>query len=308
MSGLVAVTGATGFIGRNLISALARNNRRVRALTRFHLAGSDTLQWVTGTLDDTVALQRLVDGAVAVVHCAGRVRGSRPEQFMHTNVLGTRNLLQACMQGDTPPRFLMISSLAAREPGLSWYANSKFQAEQCLIDEGSVLPWTIFRPTAVYGPGDREMRPLFLATRYGVLPGTGPAAARFGLLHVDDLVRAILDWLNAETPPRGVYELDDGTPGGYDQSAVVTIASQVWKRPVHVLTIPATLVRMVAGINLGLARLFHYSPMLTPGKVRELQHQDWVCDNRPLTAALGWRPGRRLRDALASAVSPVHNI
>jgi nucleoside-diphosphate-sugar epimerase len=304
MTGLVAVTGATGFIGRNLIAALARENWRVRALTRFPLADSDSIQWVTGTLDDSEALRRLVEGVPAIVHCAGRVRGSSPEQFMHTNLLGTRNLVQSCLQSNPRTRFLLVSSLAAREPGLSWYANSKYQGEQCLINEAGALSWTVFRPTAVYGPGDREMRPLFLASRYGVLPVTGRSSARFGLLHVDDLVAAVLAWLRTGTPPCGVYELDDGTPGGYDQRAVAAIASQVWKRPVHVLKIPAVLVRIVAGINLGLARLLDYSPMLTPGKVRELQHHDWVCDNSPLTAALGWRPRRRLNDALASALAP----
>jgi nucleoside-diphosphate-sugar epimerase len=132
----------------------------------------------------------------------------------------------------------------------------------------------------------------------------GSGTARFGLLHVDDLVAAMLSWLDSKTPPPGVYELDDGTPGGYDLRAVATIASQVWKRRVYTLTIPAPLFRLLAGINLELSRLFRYSPMLTPGKVRELLHHDWVCDNLPLTRALGWRPTRRLLDALPTAVLP----
>ena len=115
----------------------------------------------------------LVKDASAVVHCAGQVRGSSLEDFVHTNVEGTSNLLHAVAQQTTPPRFLLISSLAARHPELSWYATSKRMAELLVLDRSPEMPCTIFRPTAVYGPGDKEMSPLFKATRRGVLPMVG---------------------------------------------------------------------------------------------------------------------------------------
>jgi hypothetical protein len=102
---------------------------------------------------------------------------------------------------------------------------------------------------------------------------------------------------------RGVYELDDGKPGGYDSQSVAAIAQEVWKRPVYCIFLPGPLVSLIANINLWLARLLHYSPMLTPGKVRELQHPDWVCDITPLTQALpNWQPRICLRDALPQAI------
>lgn len=304
MSGLVAVTGATGFIGRNLLAKLAESGQQVRALTRHPRPDTDFISWITGTLADTAAMERLVSGAFAVVHCAGRVRGSSLQDFLHTNLKGTANLLQVSVLQNPQPRFLLVSSLAAREPQLSWYADSKRQGEQYLIEHAGSMPWTIFRPTAVYGPGDRELVPLFRATRLGLLPMTGTLSARFGLIYVDDLVAAILCWLNSETVVRGVYELDDGTPGGYDHGAVKKIASLVWKRPVYSLPVPTSIIRLLASLNLGLARLLQYSPMLTPGKVRELQHPDWVCDNSELTRTLGWQPRRQLQDALPQAVLP----
>jgi nucleoside-diphosphate-sugar epimerase len=300
----VAVTGATGFIGQALIAALVRDKRQVLALTRDPRPDSEYVKWLTGTLEDTQVLERLVSGVSAIVHCAGRVRGRTLEEFLRTNVQGTAGLVQASSRQHPLPRLLLISSLAAREPQLSWYARSKYFGEQRLIEHAGEMAWTVFRPAAVYGPGDRELSPLFRATRYGMLPMTGSPSSRFGLLHVDDLVAAILSWLDADIPPRGVYELDDGTPGGYDRQSVATIAGQVWGRPVTILPIPAALVRLLAGINLGLARLFRYSPMLTPGKVRELLHNDWVSDNLPLTVALGWRPKAHLCDALPAAILP----
>lgn len=304
MSGsLVAVTGATGFIGRVLLQSLIKEGWKVRALTRRHQLDDESTQWVKGDLDDLDALRVLVKDASAVVHCAGQVRGNSLEDFVHTNVEGTRNLVDASIQQDSSPRFLLISSLAARQPELSWYATSKRMAEQLVIDRSGGLPCAIFRPTAVYGPGDKEMSPLFRVTRRGILPMVGQPAMRFGLLHVSDLVAAVLCWLSTHNPVRGVYELDDGTPGGYDSESVAAIAQDVWKRQVRCLFLPPPLISLIANINLWSARLLGYPAMLTPGKVRELRHINWVCDITPLTRALpDWHPCIRLRDALPQAI------
>ena len=97
--------------------------------------------------------------------------------------------------------------------------------------------------------------------------------------------------------------MEDGKPGGDESQSVAAIAQEVWKRPVYCIVMPRPLVSLIANINLWLARLLHYSPMLTPGKVRELQHTDWVCDITPLTQALpNWQPHICLRDALPQAL------
>jgi len=299
----VALTGATGFIGRALLQSLIEQGWKIKALTRYPRANDESTQWIEGDLDNPDALGRLVKDASAVVHCAGQVRGSSLEDFVHTNVEGTSNLLHAVAQQTTPPRFLLISSLAARHPELSWYATSKRMAELLVLNRSPEMPGTIFRPTAVYGPGDKEMKPLFKATRRGVLPMVGRRTMRFGLLHVSDLVAAVLCWLSTPLPVHGLYELDDGMPGGYDSESVAAIAQEVWGRPVHCIFLPGSLVSLVATINLWSARLLHYSPMLTPGKVRELQHPDWVCDITPLTRALpDWQPCVHLRDALPGSI------
>jgi nucleoside-diphosphate-sugar epimerase len=302
MSAHVAITGATDFIGQNLIARLLAAGYKVHALTRHPRTDSTTVNWITGTLDNTAVLDKLVSGAAAIIHCAGQVRGSSLNDFLHTNLDGTANLVQVSVLQNPPPRFLLVSSLAAREPQLSWYADSKRRGEDHLIKHAGNLRWSIFRPTAVYGPGDRELAPLFRATRIGVLPMTGTRSARFGLLYVDDLIEAILCWLDSESPQQGVYELDDGTPGGYDHEAVKNIASGIWRHPVYSLPVPGSIIRLLASLNLGLARMLRYSPMLTPGKARELQHPDWVCDNTKLTGAYGWHPETRLQDGLRQSL------
>ena len=304
MSGsTVAVTGATGFIGQLLVQSLIRDGWKVRALTRTPRVSDESIEWITGDLDDQIALQSLVKDVSAVVHCAGVVRGSSLKEFTHTNVDGTNNLVRISLQQTPPPKFLLISSLAAREPSLSWYAKSKYLAEQIVANNSGIMPWTIFRPTAVYGPGDKELSPLLRVTRYGVLPMVGSKTARYSLIHVNDLVSAILCWLVTNERIQGAYELDDGTQGGYDCHSLASIAQDVWRRPVRCIFIPVALVSLFADINLWLAVVLRYAPMLTPGKVREIRHPDWVCDIAPLVLVLpSWQPRVRLRDALLKAI------
>lgn len=233
-----------------------------------------------------------------MVHCAGAVRGARLEHFHRINVEGAENLISAACRVRPPPRFLLLSSVAAREPGLSWYAASKRLAEERLVALAGTMPWTVFRPTAVYGPGDKEIRPLLIAMRRGFVPLAGTPGLRFSLIHIEDLVGAILAWLQAPTAPTGVFELDDGTQGGYDWPGIVAIAERRWQRRIRMVKIPLVLLNLCARVNLYWSRLTHRSPMLTPGKVRELTHTDWVCDNTALMNALAWKPAIRFEDAL----------
>jgi 2-alkyl-3-oxoalkanoate reductase len=201
MTGTVAVTGVTGFIGRHIVQNLLSRGFTVRALTR--RAGQiapPNLTWIQGALEDQDSLIELVRGAEFVVHCAGQVRGGTEETFTRCNVSGSQHLMQAARQSGSCKRFLFISSLAARHPELSWYANSKHVAEQRLTAMAADISLGIFRPTAVYGPGDKELKPIFSWLLRGVLPRLGAAEAKLTFLHVSDLAEAVSQWLLAPGP------------------------------------------------------------------------------------------------------------
>ncbi len=305
MPKLVAITGATGFIGSVLIKKLIQDNWAVRALTRTaRFSDDESIQWIVGDLNNLSALHRLVDSVPYVIHCAATVRGNTFQEFAQTNIEGTKNVLRAVSEQQQAPRFLLISSLAARQPELSWYARSKYLSEQVLTEQSEKLLWTIFRPTAVYGPGDKELKPLFQAMHRGLLPVVGKINNRFGLIHVHDLVAAIQVWLESEKAVQGIFELDDGISGGYSYQSLIALAQLLWNRPVRGVRIPNLLIRNVALANLWLARILRYSAMLTPGKVNELQHPDWVCDNTKIMNALpGWQPRILLRDVLSETLT-----
>lgn len=292
--GRVALTGATGFVGGNLARALHGAGWRLRALSR---PGADRgrladlpIQWVEGALADEPALAALLDRADAVVHCAGAVRGASAPDFDSVNVDGTARLARIAAVAPTPPRFLLISSLAAREPQLSYYAASKRRGEQALRQAAAGLSWTALRPPALYGPGDRELFPVLRAMMHGIAPVAGPSEARFSMLHVDDLCAAVLRLLAGDAGRGQVFELHDGHVGGYSWPEAAVIAARVRAGRVLRLPLPTALLGPIATANARLARWTGRAPMLTPGKVRELRHPDWVCDNRAITEATGWTP------------------
>ncbi|MFT5709582.1 MAG: nucleoside-diphosphate-sugar epimerase [Halioglobus sp.] len=290
----VAVTGATGFIGQALCSHLIKEGFSVCALVRDIVRASSLIDTnvtlVAGSLDDTESLQVLLKNCDAVIHCAAAVRGQSQEDFNRTNVQGTARLLEAVQSQSKIPKFLMISSLAAREPELSWYAKSKYQAEQLLHTQPGTLDWTILRPPPVYGPGDKEMLPVFKAMVRGIAPVPGDTRARTSLVHVDDVVSAITALLGIAQLGRATYTLHDGKINGYDWTEMADEVANVWHCKVRLVRIPATLLNAFARINLTLSKVLGYAPMLTPAKLRELRHPDWVVNNTEITAATGWTP------------------
>jgi nucleoside-diphosphate-sugar epimerase len=302
MSRTIALTGATGFIGSSLARRIAKAGWQIKALvrptsTRTRLAEIN-IQWIEGNLNDLDSLQHLVYKTDAVVHCAGAIRGVSEAQFQGVNVDGVARLVQAALEQHPRPRFLLLSSLAAREPRLSPYAASKHQGEIALAARGGEMFWAAFRPPAVYGPGDREMLPLFRLIQRGIAPVLGPANARFSLLYVEDLAEAVVLWLEYGRQKAGVFELHDGRLNGYSWNEVIEVAARLHAGRVMRARVPASILNLSAVINLAAARVFGYQPMLTPGKVRELRHPNWVCDNSALSHEIGWAPQITLEEGL----------
>jgi nucleoside-diphosphate-sugar epimerase len=273
------------------VRALVRNP--VRAAT---LAARGVVL-VEGDLTDTRALQQLTADCAVVIHCAGAVRGNSQADFDRVNVAGTANLLTAINAQARRPRLLLLSSIAAREPQLSWYARSKREGEK-LLEQFADLDRVVLRPPAVYGPGDKEMLPIFQWMHRGIALVPGSPEARTSLIHVSDLVGAIIACLQSEGANRQTFTLCDGKPDGYSWREIAGIAADYWSRPVHLWRVPRWLLDGIAALNSRTAGITGRAPMLTPPKLRELRHNDWVADNSAITAATGWAPKIGLRRGL----------
>jgi nucleoside-diphosphate-sugar epimerase len=281
----VALTGATGFVGAHVLDALLAHGFEVSALTRRAQPERAGVTWIAGDLTDQPALHELVAGANAVVHVAGLIKARRRADFFDINKGGTARLL-AALDG-RPVRYVHLSSMAAREPQLSSYAASKAAAEM-LVRTAAGLDWTILRPPAVYGPGDRETLIFFKSARLRrpFLPGS--ARHRTSLIHVSDLASAIVAALEAPTASGLTAEVHDGAPDGYAFADVLGMidGDPARHRPVY---IPGAVMQAVGGVVWLASLLTGSVPMLTPGKARELTFPDWVCRDTALANHAGWQ-------------------
>ena len=160
------------------------------------------------------------------------------------------------------------------------------------------MAWTVFRPSAVYGPGDRELLPVFRWMDKGIAPILGSGNGRFSMLYVWDLAEAVVHWLDQNSCQARKFELHDGHKDGYSWHDVIETMKQIRSKPIIRLKIPVVLAKSLGTINLLAARAFGYAPMLTPGKVRELGHANWVCDNKIFSDATGWKPRFSLAEGL----------
>ena len=287
--GVAAVTGATGFLGRRLVPALAASGWRVRVLVR-RTPPSDfwegcVPELVAGDLSDHAALRALAADADVLIHGAGLIKAARRSDFFAVNADGARNAAQAAPAGG----LLLVSSLAAREPRLSDYAASK-QAGEALALAAAGPRLTVVRPPAIYGPGDRETLALFrLAGRSPILPLPGPATARLALAHVDDVVAAIVALAGrASRPP--LLAIGGARPEGYDWREILEAAAVAMGRHPRFLPVPAWCLRTAAAISEAVGLMAARPAVFTRGKAREILHGDWSVSQAEL--ASGGPPAR----------------
>jgi nucleoside-diphosphate-sugar epimerase len=306
VTGPVVVTGASGFIGQALVRRLSRSGFRVRVLCRRPdpALGESGAEIVLGALEDPESLERLIDGAEAVVHAAGVVRARRRREFDAVNRKGTANLVAALVSSGRLRRLILVSSLAAREPALSAYARSKRMAEQEVETRRSeLLDFCILRAPAVYGPGDRATLPVFRQLARGLLLVPAPSDARFSLLFVEDLAELVERLVQAPRWGGVILEPDDGRPGGYAWRDLAAIARRALGRPVRTVFLPAPLVWPAAGLCEAFSTAFGQAATLGLGKLRELRHRDWVCRAVEFVALDGWTLRTQFEDGFACTLA-----
>jgi nucleoside-diphosphate-sugar epimerase len=287
----VALTGATGFVGKATLERLLEAGWAVRALTRSDQPKRAGVTWVNGALDQPDSLTMLCDGADAVLHIAGVVNAPDAGGFEAGNVTGTANMLTAAKAAGVR-RFVQVSSLSAREPQLSYYGASKAKGEKLVAT--SLTDWTIIRPPGVYGPGDKDVFEMFRMANKGfcLLPPAGVGS----WIHVDDLARLLVALLPAhEDATAQIFEADDGEPGGWTHEGFARAIGWALGKRINTLSAPAPLLRLAAwGDRLVRAK----RAKLTPDRASYMSHPDWVIDRNAAPPAALWTPQIATRDGL----------
>lgn len=295
---LVALTGGTGFLGGHVAAALAAAGWRVRRLVRapHPLAAGD----VRGDLDDAAALDALVSGADVVVHLAGLVKAVADRDFFRVNRDGARALAAALGRAEPRPRLVAVSSLAARHPELSAYAASKRAGEDAFREAG--LRPVVLRPTAVYGPGDREVASLLRACDAGAVVLPAAPAAHVTLIHAADVAAAVVAACETPAADGETWELTDPRPAGYGWRELADAIAAAAGIKLRVLPLPRAAAALFAALNALCLRALGRAPMLTPGKVREIFHADWSSAPERQPPERLWRPRVALAAGLAETL------
>lgn len=290
----IAVTGGTGFVGSRVLALAVERGVTVSALTRRSQSPTNGIDWVSGTLEDEAALDRLVAGADAVIHIAGVVNAPDRAGFHAGNVAGTRAILAAATRAGVK-RFVHVSSLAARERDLSNYGWSKAEAEDLVA--ASTLDWDMVRPPAIYGPGDMDILDMFRMAKRGV--ALLPPGGRLSVIEVGDLARLLLTL--AETPAtRAIHEADDGVDGGWSHTDFARAIGDAVGRRVATFALP----RLLLSAGAQLDRLLRGKrAKLTPDRVAYFCHQDWVIDLARRPPAALWTPEIETRAGLAATAA-----
>ena len=287
----VAITGATGFVGQAVLEQAAAQGIAIRALVRQPQRPRAGVEWIEGDLDDTAALARLVETADAVIHIAGVVNAPDAAGFTAGNVAGTLNLVTASMLAGTP-RFVQVSSLAAREPQLSAYGASKLKGEKVVM--ASPLDWTVVRPPAVYGPRDRDQLDLFRFAKAGVV--TLPPHGKMAVIHVDDLARLLLALVpGGEDVSHQLFEPDDGHAGGWTHKSFARAIGWAVGKRITPLPLPAFALRAAARGDRLIRRA---AAKLTEDRVGYMCHPDWTVREELRPPVDRWKPEIGTREGL----------
>jgi nucleoside-diphosphate-sugar epimerase len=313
----VLVTGGTGFVGSHLVEALhARGYGDVRCLIRSKPGWLSDIPHtaIRADLSSVDDLAAAMTGCRAVYHVAGRTRATSWEEFEAANVKGTLNLLQAASSLSPVPRVQIVSSLAAVGAAaeevategtplrpVSMYGRSKAVMEEEIQAFRALVPITVVRPPAVYGPRDADIFTIIKGASRGVFPvvggSTGPALT---LVHVTDLVQGMIDAAESPATVGNTYFL--GADPAYSWAQVKDAAAQALNRRVFTLRIPQALIVPVGVVVQAVGRLFGTYPPLNREKALEIRDACIMCNSDSARLDFGYAARVPLAEGFADAV------
>jgi nucleoside-diphosphate-sugar epimerase/glyoxylase-like metal-dependent hydrolase (beta-lactamase superfamily II) len=321
-SGLILVTGATGFLGGRLTRALLAAGRPVRAIGR-NLEAGMLLQGLGADfrpvdITNRAATIKVCEGVTTVVHAAALASAwGKRQEFFRVNVDGTANVIQGCLDHgiqrlvyisspsvmSTPyPRLNLTEADPLPEQFMDVYTETKKLGED-LVMAASGLEWVILRPKAIYGPGDNVLFPrLAEVGKKGRLPIIGSGDTRMNLTHVDDVVQAVILAMDRPEAAGNMYLITGGEEVNLWDLLGDLFHSLGYPRPSRKISVRKA--NIIADILTAIWRTLPIpgEPPLTRYKVSLLAFSQ-TYDISKARTELGYEPQIRLEDGIREFVS-----
>lgn len=310
------VTGASGFIGSHLVDALTAAGHDVTALVRT----TSNLRWLensparlaTGDVQDKNSLSDAVAEQDIIFHVAGAVIARDSQGFDNTNYIGSENIMEAILHHNyNVKKVIYVSSLAAGGPTIpehpltekdpsqpvSDYGASKLRGEESVLSYSDRLHTVAIRPPIVYGPRDKGLLTFFRIVQRHLKINLGMSHRFATLIHVSDLVQAMILMAEENTINGSYYYVDDGIPARswLDIQNEVAKALNTWAVP---LKLPLALAFVSIALVHMIQKITGKRSFLNLSKYSELAQRAWICDGKRIQDELGYTPKMTAEEGL----------
>lgn len=320
MGGKVLVTGGTGFVGSHLVDRLLERDKTVRCLVRqssnLKYLKDPRLEFAYGNLDGTTDWDEAFAGVDTVYHVAGLTFARKAQDYFTVNHQGTEAIVGAALKHRNQlKRFVHVSSLAAVGPGspdrpvteetlpapITPYGRSKLMGEETVMAVAELLPVTVVRPPAVYGPRDYALYELFKSIAKGLSPSIGAYDKQISLVHVGDLTDGIILAGESEESTGRTYFISSDEV--YSYKALIETLAKIFDRRVRSFAIPKPLAYGVAAFaELG-AAIMRKPPVINRDKVTDLSQVCWGCSIERARKELDYQPRVAIEDGLRETIN-----
>lgn len=320
----VLITGASGFVGSFLVEAFLAADpdlevyAGVRKTSSRKFLTDDRIHFFEMDFSNQKKLEKDLGEQEFnyVIHNAGLTKADRKKDFFLVNRDYTENLIKALpKETETFEKFIFISSMAAYGPAdnmpgdlvkesdtprpIDTYGESKLAAES-MIKTYKKLPYLIFRPTAVYGPREKDIYTFFTILKKGVEPYIGLKEQELTFIYVKDLAKLIVTATLSEHTQKSYFVADDQVYSNYDLGKY---GKAYLKKKALKIKVPTTLVRGIGYFNEAVGRLTGKMPILNLEKVKFLESLNWKCDIRPLKTDFNFTPTYNLSTGLKETIA-----
>jgi UDP-glucose 4-epimerase len=311
----VLITGASGFVGFHLIEVALAKGLDVHAAVRktsdiSHLS-SHQINYTYLNFSSPESLKKELEEKEYdfIIHAAGTTKAKNQQEYNTINATYTANLAKACANDSHVKKMVFISSLAALGPldhtrelltegtmprPVTAYGQSKLLAENQLKD--FKLPLIILRPTAVYGPRDKDIFIILKTFSKRFEPYIGHLPQQLSFVYVKDLAAASVNSLFTSDEANGAYNITDGNC--YSRYEMANITKSVLNKKTIKVHIPLPVVKGFALVLEKMYGVFGKTPAINLEKLNELTAVNWCCDIEKAKRSLHFNPSYNLQQGL----------